>query len=111
MKLSKLFLQLIILLSFPLTVMAQQGDSLATAGKGPAQSDSLAVTTPKVSGNISNPAVVAPDYDPIGNEEEMDAEDGFDYQEWLLIWPEQDEDREYDPMDPREDAQEADTRE
>ena len=95
----------------PLSAMAQQTSGTFPDGKDLSPSDSLAVTTPKVSGNVSIPAVAAPGYDPIGNEEEMDAEDGFDYQEWLLMWPEQDEDREYDPMDPREDGQEADTRE
>jgi hypothetical protein len=110
MKLFKTLL-LLAMITVPLIAMAQQITDSATAGKGLSPSDSLAVTTPKISGNVSSPAATAPDYDPIGNEEEMDAEDGFDYQEWLLMWPEQDEDREYDPMDPREDGQEADTRE
>jgi hypothetical protein len=110
MKFFKIYLA-ISLVFLPLIGMAQQAADPATDGKGLSPSDSLAVTTPKVIGNVSKPAVAAPGYDPIGNEEEADAEDGFDYLEWLLMWPEQDEDREYDPLDPREDAQEADTRE
>jgi len=101
----------IALVFLPLIAMAQHAADSDTAGKSLFPSDSLAVTTPKVSGNVSNSAMAAPGYDTIGDEEEMDAEDGFDYQEWLLMWPEQEEDREYDPLDPREDAQEADTRE
>jgi hypothetical protein len=99
------------LLSIPFTAMAQQGDSLVPAGKSPVQSESPAVGAAKPAGDPATPKIIVQSYDPIGNEEEMDAEDGFDYQEWLQMWPEQDEGREYDPMDPREDAQEADTRE
>jgi len=103
----------IALIFLPLIAMAQQGDSLAPDGKGLSPGDSLAATTPKVTGNFSSPAMIPKDNDSIGNEEEMDAADGsdFDYQEWLLMWPEQDEGREYDPMDPREDGQAADSRE
>ena len=122
MKFFKIHL-VIALVFLPLIGMAQQAAESATAGKGLSPSDSLAVTIPKVTGNVPSPTASAgqtkPDIklpdnywgDAIGDEEEADAEDGFDYLEWLLMWPEQDEDRDYDPMDPREDAQEADTRE
>jgi hypothetical protein len=122
MKFFKIYL-VISLVFLPLIGMAQQAADSAPAGKGLSPSDSLTVTIPKVTGNVPSPTVSAgqtkPDIklpgnywgDAIGDEEEADAEDGFDYQEWLLIWPEQDEGREYDPLDPRDDGPAADTRE
>ena len=112
MKYTKLMLE-ILLLFIPLTVLAQQDSSILPGGKDPSQKDSLVVIITKTAQISSTPVITKPDvylYDPIGNEEEMDAADGFDYQEWLLMWPEEEEGREYDPMDPREDAQ-ADARE
>ena len=71
---------LFVLISIPVTVMAQQGDSLAPAGQIPAQSGRPAVSAAKPAGVPTSPKIIAQSYDPIGNEEEMDAEDGFDYQ-------------------------------
>jgi hypothetical protein len=112
MKVDKLFLA-VMLIFLPVTAMAQQDSVAGPAGKGISPAESLAVGYPQGAGDQSGPVLAAPGDDPIGNEEEMDAADSsdFDYQEWLLMWPEQDNGRDYDPMDPREDAQEADTRE
>lgn len=107
---------LIMVAAIPVTGMAQQSTDTLPAGKITSKSDSLAAVPSKPAANAAQPAPATPgNYwsDPIGDEEEMDAEGGYDYdyQEWLLMWPEQDEGRDFDPLDPREDAQPADTRE
>jgi hypothetical protein len=104
-------LLLLTIITVPVSALAQQDSAAFSAGKDNGQNYSPKAFSLKTVGDSTKPAMAIPYNDPIGNEEEMDAEDGFDYKEWLLMWPEQDEDREYDPMDPREDAQEADTRE
>lgn len=107
---------LFLLVFLPLIALAQQTSGTATVGKSLTTNDSLATVTSKPAADSTPPALANPGnywFDPIGDEEEMDAMGGYDYdyQEWLLMWPEQNEGRDFDPLDPREDAQAADTRE
>ena len=108
---SSSILLLLMMAAIPVTGLAQQATDSVSAAKSPVQGESLAVKTAKPAGVPATTAMTAQGYDPIGDEEEMDAEDGFDYQEWLLMWPELDEGREFDPLDPREEGQAADSRE
>jgi hypothetical protein len=104
------FLLSAMLVFLPLSAMAQQSDSLAPAGKSPAQSESLAVKAAKPAGDSAAPAMNVLGYDPIGDEEEMDSMENMESDDSMPFWMELDPDRDYDPPDQREREQEQDGR-
>jgi hypothetical protein len=60
--------------------------------------------------------VVIPPYvsmpsDTIGDEEEMDSWENYEYNDYIPWWLDMDSGRDYDPSDPRDREQERDTRE
>jgi len=111
MKLSKLRLPLLLLLFLPLPALAQQDSAAVSPANNKVHSDSLPAAIPASAGDSSKPAIVVKDYDPIGNEEEMDSWENMQYDDSTPFWLELDPDRDYDPPDQREREQEQDGRE